>query len=85
MPDKYHKEWNYQDFAADVLIFKGQQRAFEFLGDMAYSLDGAIEMLEGIKQLPALALRLRLMKRKCHYLEMANSIGRLWGDNDDSV
>lgn len=81
MVDKYHKEWNYQDFAADVRIFRGQQRAFKFLGDMAYDLDDSIEMLEGIKQLPVLALKLELLKRKCYYLDMANSIGRLWGDS----
>ena len=64
MADKYHTEWCFQDFATDVRIFKGQQRAFKFLGDMAYDLDDAIEMLEEIKQLPALGLRLELMKRK---------------------
>lgn len=84
MTDKYHKEWNYRDFATDVRIFRGQQHAFKFLGAMAYDLDDAIEMLEEIKQLPALALRLELLKRKCHYLEMANSIGRLWGDSNDN-
>lgn len=85
MVDKCHKEWNYRDFAADVRIFKGQQHAFKFLGDMAYDFDDAIGMLEEVKTLQALALRLELMKRKCYYLALANSIGRLWGDNDDSV
>lgn len=85
MTDKYHKEWNYRDFAADVRIFKGQQHAFKFLGDMAYNLDDAIGMLEEVKTLTALALKLELLKRKCYYLEMANSIGRLWGDSKKEV
>lgn len=78
MADKYHTEWNYRDFATDVRIFKAQSRAFRFLGDMAYGFDDAIEMLEGIEQLPALDLQLELLKRKTFYLKMANSIGDLW-------
>ena len=83
MADKYHTEWKYRDFATDVRIFKAQSRAVHFLGDMAYDLDDAIEMLEGIKQLPALDLRLELLERKLFCLKMANSIGDLcvcvWG------
>ena len=78
MADTYHTEWNYRDFATDVLIFKAQSRAFYFLGDMAHDLDDAIWMLEGIEQLPALDLQLELLKRKRFYLKMANSIGDLW-------
>ncbi len=78
MADKYHTEWNYRDFATDVRIFMAQLRAFHFLGDVAYDLDNAIGMLEGIKQLPALDLQLELLKRKRFYLKMANSIGDLW-------
>ncbi len=74
MADKYHTEWKYRDFATDVRIFKAQARAFHFLGDMAYDLDGAIEMLVGIEQLPALDLQLELLKRRLFYLKMANSI-----------
>lgn len=78
MADKYHTEWNYRDFATDVRIFRGQQRAFDFLGDMAHDLDDAIGMLEGIEQLPAICLQLEMLKRKCYYLDMANRIGDLW-------
>lgn len=78
MADKYHTEWEYRDFATDVRIFRGQERAFDFLGDMAHGLDDAIGMLEGIEQLPALDLQLELLKRKRFYLKMANSIGDLW-------
>lgn len=85
MPDKYHKEWCFRDFAADVRIFKGQSRAFRFLSDMAYDLDDAIGMLKEFIHLPALWLQLELQERKCYYLALANSIGRLWGGNDDSV
>lgn len=82
MADKYHTEWKYRDFATDVRIFMAQSRAFHFLGDMAYALDGAIEMLEGAEHLPAKCLQLELLRRKRFYLEMANSIGDLWrGDN----
>lgn len=79
MADKYHTEWKYRDFAADVRIFRGQERAFDFLGDMAHDLDDAIGMLEGIEHLPAIFLQLELLKRKCYYLDMANGIGNLWG------
>lgn len=78
MVDKYHTEWNYRDFATDVRIFMAQLRAFHFLADMAYDLDGAIGTLDGIEQLPALDLQLELLKRKRFYLKMANSIGDLW-------
>ena len=82
MADKYHTEWNYRDFATDVRIFKTQSRAFHFLADMAYDLDDAIVMLEGVEHLPAKCLQLELLRRKRFYLEMANSIGDLWrGDN----
>lgn len=79
MADKYHTEWEYRDFATDVRIFRGQERAFNFLGDMAHDLDDAIGMLEGIGHLPAMCLQLELLKRKCYYLDMANGIGNLWG------
>lgn len=55
-----------------------QLRAFHFLADMAYDLDGVIGTLDGIEQLPALDLQLELLKRKRFYLKMANSIGDLW-------
>lgn len=74
MADKYHTEWNFRDFATDVRIFKARARAFHFLGDMASDLDDAIEMLEGIEQLPALVLQLELLKRKRFYLKTANSV-----------
>lgn len=80
MADKYHTEWNYRDFATDVRIFRGQECAFDFLGDMAHDLDDAIGMLEGIEQLPAICLQLELLKRKGYYLDMANGIGDLWGN-----
>lgn len=83
MADKYHTEWEYRDFATDVRIFRGQERAFDFLGDMAHGLDDAIGMLEGIEHLPAICLQLELLKRKTFYLKMANSIGNLWrADNE---
>lgn len=79
MADKYHTEWCFRDFATDVRIFRGQERAFDFLGDMAHDLDDAIGMLEGIEHLPAICLQLELLKRTCYYLDMANGIGNLWG------
>ena len=79
MADKYHTEWKYRDFATEVRIFRGQERAFNFLGDMAHDLDDAIGMLEGIEHLSAMCLQLELLKRKCYYLDMANGIGNLWG------
>lgn len=83
MADKYHTEWNYQDFATDVRIFMGQVYAFKFLGAMAHDLDDAIEMLEGVEHLPAKCLQLELLRRKRFYLKMASSIGNLWrGDNE---
>lgn len=78
MADKYHTEWMYRDFATDVRIFRGQERAFDFLGDMAHGLDDAIGMLEGIEHLPAICLQLELLRRKRFYLEMASGIGDLW-------
>lgn len=79
MPDKYHKEWCFRDFAADVRIFKGQSRAFHFLSDMANNLDNSIEMLEGVGQIPIMVLQLELIKRKLYYLKTANKIGRNFG------
>lgn len=79
MVDKSHNEWNYRDFAKDVRIFRGQERAFDFLGDMAHDLDDAIGMLKGIEHLPAMCLQLELLKRKRYYLNMENEIGNLWG------
>ena len=78
MPDKYHTEWKYRDFATNLRIFRGQEQAFVFLGDMAHDLDGVIGILEGIKHLPAIVLQLEFYDRKCFYLALANSIGRLW-------
>lgn len=78
MADKYHTEWNYRDFATDVRIFRGQERAFNFLCDKAHNLNDAIGMLEGVEHLPAMFLQLELLKRKTFYLKMANSIGDLW-------
>lgn len=83
MPDKYHNEWIIRDIVTDARIVHGQLSSFRFLSDMAYVFDSSIEMLEGINQIPVMARQLDLMKRKCFYLEMANSIGRLW--NNDSV
>lgn len=81
MADKYHTEWTYRDFATGLRIFKAQERTFKFLSSMAYDLDDAIGMLEGIEQLPALGLQLELMKQKLYYLEKANEIGRLFEKN----
>lgn len=83
MADKHHNEWLIQDIATEYRIVKAQLGTFHFLSDMAYGFNNAIEMLEGNSRLPAMYLQLDLMRRKCFYLEMANSIGRLW--NNDSV
>ena len=83
MADKHHNEWIIRDIVTDARIVKSQISSFRFLSDMAYIFDSSIEMLEGIKQIPVMARQLDLMRRKCFYLEMANSIGRLW--NNDSV
>lgn len=85
MVDKYHNEWVIRNIVVDARIFKGQSRAFHFLSDMAYDLDGAIEMLEGVVHLPTLWLQLELLQRRCHYLALANSIGRLWGNNKEEA
>ena len=82
MADKYHNEWIIQDIVTDVRILKSQIISFRFLPDMAHVFDSTIEMLEGIKQIPVMARQLDLMKRKCFYLEMANSIGRLWNEKE---
>lgn len=81
MADKYHNEWIIRDIVTDARIVRGQISSFRFLSDMACIFDSTIEMLEGIRQIPVMLRQLDLMKRKCFYLEMANSIGRLW-DND---
>lgn len=78
MPDKHHNEWIIRDIVTEYHITNSQISSFRFLSDMAYIFDNAIEMLEGIRQIPALLRQLDLMKRKCFYLETANSIGRLW-------
>ena len=83
MADKHHNEWLIQDIAKEYRVVKAQLSSFRFLSDMAYVFDSSIEMLEGINQLPVMAIQLDLMRRKCFYFEMANSIGRLW--NNDSV
>lgn len=79
MADKYHTEWKYRNFATDVRIFRGQERAFDFLSDMAHDLDDAIGMLEGIRSLHTINLHIELLKRKVFYLKTANGIGNLWG------
>lgn len=81
MADKYHNEWIMKDIVTEYRIVKAQLGTFRFLSDMAYVFDSSIEMLEGINQISVMARQLDLMRRKCFYLEMANSIGRLW-DND---
>ena len=78
MADKYHTEWSFRDFATDVRIFKAQWRTLKFLSSIAYDLDDAIAMLEGVEHLPAMCLQLELLKRMRFYLKMANSIGNLW-------
>lgn len=83
MVDKYHNEWIIRDMVTDTLIFKAQSKAFHFLADMAYDLDNSIEMLEGIECLSTISLQVELLERKCFYLRTANSIGRLWGTDDE--
>lgn len=81
MNDKYHNEWIIRELAKDCRIFKEQSRTFHFLADMAYNLDNSIETLDSVRHLlsvDALVLQLELLKRKCFYLRIANSIGRLW-------
>lgn len=85
MLDKYHNEWIMKDIVTEYRIVKAQLRTFHFLSDMAYDLNNAIEMLEGNRHLPAMFLQLDLMNKKCFYLALANSIGRLWRVDDDSV
>lgn len=86
MSDKCHNEWIIRDIATEYHIVKAQLSSFRFLSDMAHVFDSSIEMLEGIKQIPVMARQLDLMRRKCFYLEMANSIGRLWEvDNDKEI
>lgn len=75
MVDKYHNEWIIRDMVTDACILKAQSRAFHFLSDMAYDLDNSIEMLEGIECLSTIGLQVELLKRKCLYLCIANSIG----------
>lgn len=81
MADKYHNEWIIRNIAKEYRIAKAQLRTFRFLSDIAYDLNNAIEMLKGNRHLPAMLLQLDLMNKKCFYLALANSIGRLW-DND---
>lgn len=81
MADKYHNEWIMKDIVTEYRIVKAQLGTFRFLSDIAYDLNNAIEMLEGNRHLPAMLLQLDLMNKKCFYLALANSIGRLW-DND---
>lgn len=82
MPDKYHNRWIIRDIVTDSRIVKSQIRSFHFLSDMADIFDSSIEMLEGIKQIPAMVEQLDLLRKKCFYLEMANSIGRLWSNDN---
>ena len=83
MADKYHNEWIIRNIVKEYRIAKAQLGTFRFLSDMAYVFDSSIEMLEGINQIPVMARQLDLMRRKCFYLEMANSLGRLWRVDDD--
>ena len=78
MVDKYHQEWVIQDMVTEYRIISSQISSLDFLSDMVHIFDSAIEMLEGIKQIVAMLTQLDLMKRKCFYLETANSIGRLF-------
>lgn len=82
MADKHHNEWIIQDIVTDVRIVQSQIISFRFLSDMADTFDSAIKTLEGITQIPAMSSQIDLMKRKCFYLEMANSIGRLWKEKE---
>lgn len=79
MADKYHNEWIIQDIVKDSLIFRAQSSAFSFLSSMAFDLDNAIDMLEGIEEIYVLRLQIDLMKEKILYLKMANGIGRQIG------
>ena len=86
MADKHHNAWIIRGIVAEHHIVKAQLSSFRFLSDMAHVFDSSIEMLEGIKQIPVMARKLDLMRRKCFYREMANSIGRLWEvDNDKEI
>ena len=78
MADKYHNEWIIRDIVTEHRIVNSQIDSFRFLSDMAHIFDSTIEMLKGSRQIPVMLRQLDLMKRKCFYLEMANSIGRLW-------
>ena len=78
MPDKRHNEWIIRDIVTDARIVNAQISSFRFLSDMAHIFDSVIEMLEGISQIPVMLRQIDLMKRKCFYLETANSIGRVW-------
>lgn len=82
MADKYHNEWIIRNIVKEYRIVKAQLGTFRFLSDMADDLDGAIEMLEGNRHLPAMLLQLDLMNKKCFYLALANSIGRLWSNDN---
>lgn len=79
MPDKYHNEWIIQDIVKDSRIFRAQSSAFSFLSSMAFDLDNAIDMLEGIEEISVLRLQIDLMKEKILYLKMANGIARQIG------
>lgn len=79
MPDKYHNEWIIQDIVKDSRIFRAQSSAFSFLSSMAFDLDNAIDMLEGIEEISVLRLQIDLMKEKILYLKMANGIVRQIG------
>ena len=78
MADKYHNEWVIRDIVTEYHIVNSQITSLNFLSDMAHIFDSSIEMLKGIKQITVMLRQIDLMKRKCFYLEMANSIGRLF-------
>lgn len=79
MPDKYHNEWIIQDIVKDSRIFRAQSSVFSFLSSMAFDLDNAIDILEGIEEISVLRLQIDLMKEKILYLKMANGIVRQFG------
>lgn len=77
MCDKYHNEWIIRDMVTDWRILKWQCRAFYFMSDMSNGLNGAIEMLKGIRHLSVMSLKLDMLERKLFYLKTANGIGML--------
>ena len=79
MADECHNRWLLQEIVKDSRIFRAQSSAFSFLSSMAFELNNAIDMLEGIEEISVLRLQIDLMKEKILYLKMANGIGRQIG------